>query len=130
MDIFYIVVSSVAIIFLILILTVIGLMMKNTNRIDVYPPFQSQCPDYWSVNTTGSCRAPNFGSVNALSAEYIPRNDPTLKPTVIVDSASNPGFAKNYDFSVNSLCDNKRWAKRNNIAWDGVTNSIANCDAK
>jgi hypothetical protein len=25
------------------------------------------------------------------------------------------------------LCDNKRWASRNKIEWDGVSNSIAKC---
>lgn len=133
MDIFYIVVSSIAIIFLILILTVVGLMMKHHNRVDVYPPFQSQCPDYWSVNADGTCTAPKFGSVNALPSSYTYKSgnglgdDPTLKPNVIVNSASNPNLPKNFDFSVNSLCDNKRWASRNKIEWDGVSNSIAKC---
>jgi hypothetical protein len=133
MDIFYIVVLSVAIIFLILILTVVGIMMKQHNRIDVYPPFQSKCPDYWTVNGDGTCTAPSSAigsnSVNALASsyKYTPEDDPTLRPKVIVNSASGAGLSKTFDFSVNSLCDSKRWATRNRIEWDGVSNSIAKC---
>ena len=119
MDIFYIVVLSIAIILLILLLTVVGLMMKNKNRIDVYPPFQSQCPDYWGVNTDGTCN-PNT-TINRLPNSYNPKPSDLKKIRIDI-----PG-GNVHDFSGNSLCDNKKWATQYSIEWDGVSNSIVKC---
>jgi HJR/Mrr/RecB family endonuclease len=123
MDMFYIVVSSIAIIILILILTVIGLMMKNQNHMDVYPPFQSPCPDYWAVNQDGTC---SQSSINRLPATYNKTvavyNNALNKIVVTGDIASY-----RFDFSGNSLCDNKKWANTYKLEWDGVSNSIAPC---
>ena len=127
MDIFYIVVSSIAIIVLILILTVIGLMMKYQNHVDVYPPFQSQCPDYWTVNANGTCSQPNapqnIKPLNGLPTTYNASND-IYKSNIVTSGPSN-NLA--FDFSGNTLCDNNRWAKKYLIEWDGVSNSIAKC---
>jgi len=129
MDIFYIVVSSIAIIVLILILTVIGLMMKYQNHVDEYPPYQSQCPDYWVTLPGGNCAQPANGAINALADNYNPlstsKPDPTLTKNVVI--AGGPRGPFSYNFSANSVCDNKKWAARNKIEWDGVSNSIAPC---
>jgi len=47
MEFFYIVVSVLAVIILILALTFIGLMIQNGNKTQKFPPNMSQCPDLW-----------------------------------------------------------------------------------
>jgi hypothetical protein len=47
MEFFYIVVSVLAVIILILALTFIGLMIQNGNKTQKFPPNTSQCPDLW-----------------------------------------------------------------------------------
>jgi hypothetical protein len=47
MEFFYIVVSVLAVIILILALTFIGLMIQNGNKTQTFPPNTSQCPDLW-----------------------------------------------------------------------------------
>jgi hypothetical protein len=125
MDIFYIVVSSIAIILLILILTVIGIMMKNTNAITNYPPYQSKCPDYWGVNADGICSQPSKTAVvNNLPRTYNAASDDKLNKATYSGRSDGP---YNFDFSKNSICDNMAWSKRWNIQWDGVSNSLAKC---
>ena len=129
MDSFYIIVACVAIVLLILLLTVIGLMMSNQNRIDVYPPNKSICPDYWKVNSDGKCIANIQGSVpgtNGLPSSYngnlgIARRDKSLKNIKIELDGSGLLI---YDFSGNTVCDNKKWANNNNIEWDGYSNAV------
>jgi len=125
MDIFYIVVSSIAIILLILILTVIGIMMKSQNAITNYPPYQSQCPDYWGVNADGTCQQPaSDNRINNLPTSYRAASDDTLNKA----KTSGPTIGPyTFDFSKNSICDNMAWTKRWSIQWDGVSNSLAKC---
>jgi len=128
MDYFYIIVSSVVIILLILIFTYYGIViqkkMKQNRSFPPQPP--SNCPDYWSLNTDGSCNIPKAGTKNTGSI-YDPNGNFNL--------FSNTTFGLNNDktlinFSDNgwsagatsSLCKQKNWSNLNNIMWDGVSN--------
>ena len=128
MDSFYIIVACVAIVLLILLLTVIGLMMKNQNRIDVYPPNQSQCPDYWLVNNDGKCVAniqnSNNNVINALPLNYNPTNslERALLKNIKVTGSVNSSLQ--FDFSGNTICENKAWANGRSIQWDGISNAV------
>ena len=121
MDSFYIIVACVAIVLLILVLTVIGLMMKNQNRIDVYPPHQSKCPDYWSIDSDGLCIANISPIVNGLSSYNINDNTKRILKNATV---TNSGGTYRFDFTKNSVCDNKAWANNYNIQWDGYSNAV------
>lgn len=126
MDQFYLIVSVVAIVLLILLLTVIGIMMSNQNVVDVYPPYQSQCPDYWTPNSDGKCsQNPSLNKLNSYdpqsAAEKVIQNKIKVTTT---GSGSDATFL--FDFSENKRCDNKSWANTHGIEWDGVSNA-ANC---
>jgi hypothetical protein len=129
MDIFYVIVPSIAIILLILMLTYIGIKMthnKVATASNAYPPQKSSCPDYWQVNqTNGYCMVPGNGK----------KNKGTL---------TNYAGVKGYDGATNSVnftnaawatsggsitCGIKSWCDTNNIAWDGVSNYNA-CNSK
>jgi hypothetical protein len=146
MDVFYIIVLTVAVCLLIAILAYIGVKMSNkSSNVSVYPPTALPCPDYWSQTTDTSgntiCVIPPY--VAAGSAGPIPSN--TGK--IYNDSGSNtlnsakpavPGYTtKNgnvINFSdpawaasgKNSICSQKQWANTNLVQWDGISN-YGNC---
>ena len=118
MDIFYIIVLSVAIMLLILILTYIGIkMVYNRNSAgNTFPPSYSPCPDYWETDSNGYCVVPGAQSINRGSGPY--------------SSSTTPGFNNgSVDFTVagwtnngSSICSKRTWANSNNVVWDGITN--------
>lgn len=75
MDPFFMYVSIGALILLILILIVVGVSMTQLRSVDVFPPTQNACPDYWDVSSNPQyCGIPvnsnmrNFGSIISKSS--------------------------------------------------------------
>jgi hypothetical protein len=65
MELFHILVISFAIIFLIIILTIIGILMKYQDKSTVFPPVANKCPDYWTLASDGkSCNLPGSSKKN------------------------------------------------------------------
>lgn len=122
MDVFYIIVPTIAIVILILILTYIGIKMANNRTAtesNAFPSQMSTCPDYWQVNpTNGYCMVPSSGT----------RNSGTIKDYSKVtgyNSASNSINFRDAAWATSggsSTCGKKSWCKTNNITWDGVSN--------
>ena len=130
MEVFHIVVLSVAIALLVLVLTVIGIMLSQRTTTLSYPPTYNTCPDYWAISTDGSkCIIPTFQSSLNIGGLYNVNNG-TLNSNVV----STPGFSTdtsnnivtNYinfaDSGWQGICSQKVWANQNNIVWDGVSN--------
>jgi hypothetical protein len=152
MDLFYIIVLSVATVLLILLLTYIGIFMKNAKTSDdgeVFPPVASSCPDYLSssISDPSSCNIPknvagikNLGSIYKYQVDPAtnqPQKNPDGSPmygAMALDGNSTPGLNslppgsidfKNKDWSkggTNALCNQKAWANSANVMWDGVSN--------
>jgi hypothetical protein len=118
MDAFYVIVLSVAVLLLILILTYIGVKMTDkSSNLSVYPPASQSCPDYWTqIAGTKKCSIPN----NRKNAQMISNNDPSTRGmtgnTIDFDDA---GWENN---GKTKLCNQKEWAIKNRIQWDGVSN--------
>jgi hypothetical protein len=119
MESFHIIVLTIAVIVLILVLTVIGIMMTNkTYDSSVFPPSTNSCPDYWTAEENGNCIADsvNLGTV----------------PNEFKGSGKTPGFdgTRTVNFSDagwtsnggTALCNQKDWAIKYGISWDGVAN--------
>lgn len=66
MEFFYIVVSIVAVIVLILALTFIGIMINNGKQTQSFPPNTSQCPDLW-IPDGSFCHFNGFNNGNYKS---------------------------------------------------------------
>lgn len=127
MDYYYIIVSTIFITLLILILSYYGVVMhKSLTENQLYPPKPpSDCPDYWTVASDGSCIVPpdsskNTGNLyNANKTLLLNNNTPgfnTANGSInFTDSLWNIGGA-------GSLCNKKKWSTLNNIMWDGVSN--------
>ena len=131
MDIFYIVVITIATILLILILTYIGILMKQTKAANtVFPPVQATCPDYWSYNSdSSSCVIPmrnekNIGSIYGNVSASGP---------LTLDNTNTYGLditKKTIDFTnktwttgaKSTICGQQSWANKYGIIWDGVSN--------
>jgi hypothetical protein len=122
MDLFYIIVLTVAIIVLILVLTYMGLAMKNSSATSTYPGKQEICPDYWNLTTDGSsCIIPTTGKNMGTSSQVKLADGYTY-------GLSSDGKAINFQSplwtstGVSTTCAYQRWAKNYGIVWDGVTN--------
>ena len=127
---FYGIVLTIAIVLLILILTYVGLTMKNTsNNKVVFPPVEAKCPDYWDY-AGNACLVPAVGSVNVGSvydiSGIILLNDNTTYG-LTEDSVSGNSYI---DFTtpawssqgVSGTCQKQKWASIYGIQWDGVSN--------
>lgn len=131
MEIFYIIVLSVAIALLVLVLTVIGIMLSKRTVNLAYPPSYNTCPDYWAISTDGSnCIIPTYQSSLNIGGLY--NSNGVLNPSVL----ATPGYGIYTDPSTNmvsnfinfansgwaGVCSQKTWANQNNVVWDGVSN--------
>ena len=139
MEFFYIIVLSIAVILLILILTLIGILMKQSKKTGgTFPPIVNNCPDYWVIASDGkSCTIPT-----KTSSTDAQKNAGSLYGSdIILDITASgsfptktPGFSTSgstIDFTdagwsaqgKTSTCAQKQWAQKWGIAWDGITNN-------
>ena len=147
MELFYIVVTVIAILFLIIILTLIGIAMRYQDKNTVFPPLANDCPDFWTIASDGkSCTIPSNGKRN-VGKMYNPLDNSILLKSATSDSNGSYSFpmytpgtngtngnltaaASTIDFSneawnaqgKTAICSKKKWAMNWGISWDGVTN--------
>ncbi len=117
MESFHTIVLTIAVIILILVLTVIGIMMTNkTYDSSVYPPTTNECPDYWTSNGSGNCTA---GSVNIGDNSWKTGTHTTKGLSGTTVDFNDAGWSSN---GGTALCNQKDWAIKYGISWDGVAN--------
>jgi hypothetical protein len=152
-DSFYLTITIIAAVILILSLTYVGVLLYSTKSTIAFPPTQSKCPDYWQIDSSGKCKVPT--SANATNASGLTFNtsspnrqlDKTTPNTYTYDIRSvidNTTYAtpSGSEFSLmdvsdaswnslsiggvdagNALCNKARWARGTNIVWDGISNT-------
>ena len=151
MELFHILVISFAIVFLIIILTLIGLAMKYQDKSTVFPPSENKCPDFWTIASDNkSCVIPATGKKNV--GTIYTNGNVDLKPatTIISGNVTTPysfpvytpgtnatitnniqtAAASTIDFTIpdwgnqgkTDICAKKQWANNWGISWDGITN--------
>ena len=89
----------VAVVFLIVCLIGIGILMQFQNSGMKFPLHPNVCPDKWTIDSTSTeikCDVPNPNPNNY----------------------SGPLQLSTYP----TICEKKKWAKTNNVNWDGVSN--------
>lgn len=137
METFYIIVLSVAIVFLILILTFFGVLMTRTNLV-VYPPVANVCPDKWEPATDGSsCIIPdadgaNVGNIYVSAGTFAPtftKYTPGISgymnglTDVSFINFGDAGWTSNSNYTgLTSICAQQKWTNQFGINWDGVSN--------
>ena len=126
MQMFHVIVLTIAIIVLILALTLVGLLLGKRSTTNAFPPIYSTCPDYWTVAQDGSsCIIPTARSSLNVGSLY-------TNGTLNLTAQSTPGYAydtPNNQYLINfsdpgwqGICSMSKWANNNGVVWDGVTN--------
>ena len=126
---FYKIVTIIAIVILIIFLTITGVVLNNSEKKIIFPPYISMCPDYYvydevfdSCNidhleiTDDNCKQKRFfnkkiGSETDAVFNNYPEN-----------IYNNPGMGPN-----SGICEKKNWAIGCDVHWDGITNNDDVC---
>lgn len=108
MDEFYLYVSIAAVIILIISLASFGVTMYKVKQLDVFPPFQNSCPDYWDISGN-KCGFPNqqSGAVNTGDDSVLNRRDCAFGGTA---TGLNCIYAIGTPVSANSSDPSTNWA--------------------
>jgi hypothetical protein len=134
METFQLVVLMIATVTLIIVFTAIGITLKYYSHTGGYPPVETTCPEYWTVNPNGDCVIPVNNGVNAgklytdNGVIYL-TNDPVDNSGKIYtpgyDSANGVIRFENSLWTIDgrsAICSKQAWANKNAVVWDGVSN--------
>ena len=142
---FYLIAVVITVIVLILCLTGVGIMMKYQNAGISFPPSSQPCPDGWTVDASGYCgtvvspETLNTGRLYAVTGDDISLNSPYNSYTIVsrTSGTSYVSSAKllDTDLSINfnlpgkvwTTCQQKNWANKYGISWDGISNYNGTC---
>jgi len=122
MEFFYIIVSLIAVVVLILVLTFIGLMIQNGNKTQTFPPNTSQCPDLWIPDGSychynglnNGTYVSDTSGVNSNSGNFLGDN-----PTTAIGSS----YINKYDFSQMGSSGSKYYSKISKIESSSSTSN-------
>lgn len=99
------------------------MMTSNKNSKD-FPDYKNTCPDYWTLQSgSDSVCLPPASNINLPIATAF---EGRVKTIVHSGVTLNGNKVSNIDISKEnwtSDCDKQKWAIKNGILWDGITNS-------
>ena len=101
------------IVFLIIILCIVGYYMSISNKNQTYPPSIADCPDYYSLDSAGSCKI----GTNIIASQT----------TCNVEDFKHAKYKKEGIDFTSGLCAKKMWANKCEVTWDGITNNNEIC---
>ena len=111
------IILTIAIVLLIGMLIMINMSLSNATASIMWPPIQTDCPDYWEDLSGNGSQCFNVKDIGTCSI-YDPKYDATTgKP----DSSSTMNFSGATYTGPNGLCEKQKWAKTCGVAWDGIT---------
>ena len=128
MEPFYLIVLGIATLVFILVLSGIGLMMRNQNQKTTFPPNANTCPDNWQIAADGSCNIPSSGNIGLFANQAGVVG--SLYTTALLGTGNANAIAKKFNPNdpawitggKTQICAQQSWSSSNNIAWDGVSN--------
>ena len=106
-------VLTIAIVFLILFLVLIGMALSNSSENESWPPIVGSCPDYWvdlSGNGEACFNSQNLGTCNNPSGSN--------KNTKNFNQAPYNG--------TDGTCAKYKWSNNCKVTWDGITYGVKN----
>lgn len=144
MDSFYWIVLAIAVVFLIIGLTAVGMMLRHEDEEAVFPKSHAPCPDGWKQKD-GKCylkdnRNADEGLVFANTFDsknygiHTPEQPYThletmptgLDKTQLMDTNETILNQTDHGYvtfkSDATICQKKAWADHHKIRWDGITN--------
>ena len=98
-----------------LLLIFIGVIMYKSKNNQIFPAVFPPCPDYYSMDSLGKCKA------NTKIWGFAPGNA-CVSNDFSVPYYSAPGVG-----TGSGLCSKKKWASNCGVTWDGVTNNSSIC---
>ena len=111
---FYKVIIILAIVFLILSMSIVGIALNTSkNEYIIFPPTKSDCPDFYVKNDDGYCENVKSIGTNSEDCNIQDFNLPKY---------DNPGMGPS-----SGDCQKKYWAKQCKVNWDGITNNKDIC---
>lgn len=138
---FYSIVAIVATVFLILLLTMVGIALSQAKEQN-FPPSKNTCPDYWIASPDNTDPTKTVCKISDLNMGVIKKDtDGSYMMSAVATDANKaytPGYvsaARTVDFSdpkwtsafsASGQCALKKWANKYDISWDGVSN-FNNC---
>lgn len=102
----------IALIVLSVMLIFIALAMKGLKNSQEYPPEVSECPDFWTKNSSGVCKP--MSGLNSNTNKPFKRYDPNKEEWVVDTTKECNAYTKDVDKAI--------YAKTCGIEWDGLTN--------
>ena len=113
MEVFYIAVLTIATATLILILTSVGVLIRKSKTEAPWPPTAGRCPDFWTeVSEEGGNKGKCYHTgLNKGIAST--ESDAAIKADAVATAI---------DFKSKTTCENRTWAIKYQVDWDGVSN--------
>ena len=103
----------VAFVVLIICLTILGLMIRNSVKNGQFPPEIGKCPDYWNTSFNKD------GGLVCLNSMKLPTNkDGGMAPCDSIDLSDS----KYQGMSAKAMRAKCQIANACHVTWDGVTN--------
>jgi hypothetical protein len=115
---FYTSLFTATIIFLFAVLCFVGYFMSLSRKNQTYPPSVANCPDYYSLDSNGSCN---------IGADIKVTDSACNSENFNQDKYKAEGTEKNGTGFNSGLCAKKIWAKKCDVKWDGITNNDDIC---
>lgn len=106
------IVLTIAIVFLIICLIVIGFILARSKNDEVWPPVNSACPDYWLDTSTSGDGSQCINSKDLGTC-------PPINPGPL--GHSNMNFTAAPFVGSNGTCAKYKWANQCGLTWDGIT---------
>ena len=115
------------IIVVLIILILLGIVMNNANKNQMYPPVYPTCPDYYSTNSDFNCVANtsvwgNIPTITGVTGFNV--KNPSCS---LLDLSSNTIFNAAGSGPKSGLCAKKTWANQCGVSWDGISNNNSIC---
>lgn len=118
MESFHIIVLTIATIVLIISLATIGTLMQKGSRAGPFPPIALKCPDGWVENYNSE----DDSYTCKTTASNLPKSLISDVGDVIIISNTANERSISYIDKATTICQKHKWAQKNNIVWDGVSN--------
>lgn len=134
METFQITVLIVAVVILIIVFSAIGITQKYFSHSGGYPPVETTCPEYWTIDANSNCIIPvkdnvNVGKLYTDNGIIYLTNDPVDNSGKIYTPGYDSGNGIiNFTDSLwsndgkSAICSKQAWANKNAVVWDGVSN--------
>jgi len=114
---FYKTVCIVALVILVVSLAFIGTALASSSKNVEFPPNISKCPDNYEIVYD------DYGEFESCRNNTLLDSDEDCKIKQFADASySMPGIGP-----TSGACTKKKWAKKCNVDWDGLTNNIEVC---